>query len=59
MIAYYDHKKTGEIDFDDYMDLMIKKYSDRDPLDEIRRAFKLFDEDGRGNLKKIRIKNKI
>ena len=50
MIAYYDHKKTGEIDFEDYMDLMIKKYNERDPLEEIRRAFKLFDEDGRGNL---------
>lgn len=37
---------------------MSKKYSDRDPTEEILRAFKLFDEDNRGkisfkNLKKI------
>ena len=37
---------------------MSHKYTDRDPTEEILRAFKLFDEDGRGkisfkNLKKI------
>lgn len=37
---------------------MSHKYADRDPSEEILRAFKLFDEDGRGkislkNLKKI------
>lgn len=30
------------------MDLMINKYNDRDPSEEIQRAFRLFDEDGRG-----------
>lgn len=37
---------------------MTQKYSERDPTDEILRAFKLFDEEGKGrislrNLKKI------
>jgi centrin-3 len=38
--------------------LVTLKYSERDPTDEILRAFKLFDEEGKGrislrNLKKI------
>lgn len=48
MMKEYDVKLNGRIDFDDYMDLMVKKYSEREPTEEIERAFKLFDEDGRG-----------
>ena len=50
MMKEYDVKQQGRIEFDDYMDLMVKKYAERDPQEEILRAFKLFDEDGRGKI---------
>jgi Ca2+-binding EF-hand superfamily protein len=56
MIREYDTKQTGKIELDDYMDLMVKKYSERDPSEEILRAFRLFDEDGRGKISLFFIK---
>jgi hypothetical protein len=35
MIREYDSKQTGKIEFDDYFELMVKKYSERDPLEEV------------------------
>ena len=38
----YDIQDEGSIDYNDFLDLMTRKYAERDPLDEIRLAYKLF-----------------
>lgn len=58
LIKEFDSEDNGKIDFGDFCEIMAKKYSLRDPIEEINFAFKLFDEDERGkisfkNLKKI------
>lgn len=50
----YDQKQTGRIDFIDFSDILTRKISERDPLDEVKKAFRLFDDDGTG---KITLKN--
>jgi len=54
MIADVDKEGTGTIEFQDFLDLMTVKMSERDPLEEIRKAFRLFDDDESG---KISLKN--
>ncbi|KIO27903.1 hypothetical protein M407DRAFT_243195 [Tulasnella calospora MUT 4182] len=51
-----DHDKTGGglIEFDDFAKIMSERILARDPHDEIRRAFQLFDDDHTG---KISIRN--
>ena len=38
----YDPEESGKIEYSDFVDLMTRKYADRDPTDEIFRAFRLF-----------------
>mmetsp|Transcript_7473 Transcript_7473/g.6801 ORF Transcript_7473/g.6801 Transcript_7473/m.6801 type:complete len:168 (+) Transcript_7473:46-549(+) len=45
MIAEVDKEGTGTIEYQDFLDLMTVKMAERDPLEEIRKAFKLFDDD--------------
>ena len=54
MIAEVDREGTGTIEFQNFTDLMTVKIAERDPLEEIQRAFDLFDEDRTG---KISLKN--
>ena len=54
MIADVDREGTGTIEFHDFLELMTVKMAERDPLDEIRKAFKLFDDDDTG---KVSLKN--
>ncbi|CAE6422178.1 unnamed protein product [Rhizoctonia solani] len=51
-----DHDKTGHnlMEFDDFAKIMSERILARDPMDEIRRAFQLFDDDG---THKISIRN--
>ena len=54
----YDRDHTGRIDYDDFHDLMTHLITTRDPVDEMKSAFELFDLDGDGkitlrNLRKI------
>ncbi|KAH9980611.1 hypothetical protein BJV74DRAFT_856016 [Russula compacta] len=51
-----DHDKTGHglLEYDDFVKIMTERILARDPMDEIRRAFQLFDDDNTG---KISIRN--
>ena len=39
---------NGEIDFEEFLQMMSKKIKDTDTEEEIRDAFKIFDKDGNG-----------
>ncbi|CAD8155826.1 unnamed protein product (macronuclear) [Paramecium tetraurelia] len=50
LMKEYDRDETGRIEYSDYIELMTRKYCERDPQDEIFRAFKLFDDDNSGKI---------
>ena len=52
---YYD-KNSGieKVDFDEFVEIMTEKFSQRDPREEASMAFDLFDEEKKG---KINLKN--
>ncbi|KXN85002.1 Cell division control protein 31 [Leucoagaricus sp. SymC.cos] len=49
-----DHDKTGHghglMDYDDFYKIMSEKILARDPMEEIKRAFQLFDDDNTGKI---------
>merc|ERR1711879_659237 len=54
----FDRDETGFIGFQAFEEIMVQRYAAQDPMDEIRKAFELFDEDKSGkisfrNLKRI------
>uniref|UniRef100_A0A0G4IFG4 EF-hand domain-containing protein n=1 Tax=Chromera velia CCMP2878 TaxID=1169474 RepID=A0A0G4IFG4_9ALVE len=58
MIADIDKDGSGTIDFNEFLDMMTVKMSERDPREEILKAFRLFDDDETGritfkNLKRV------
>eukprot|EP00929_Paragymnodinium_shiwhaense_P078946 TRINITY_DN4097_c0_g1_i1.p1 TRINITY_DN4097_c0_g1~~TRINITY_DN4097_c0_g1_i1.p1 ORF type:complete len:218 (-),score=48.48 TRINITY_DN4097_c0_g1_i1:315-902(-) len=58
LMSRYDREETGYIGFEAFEDIMLHRYANQDPVDEIRKAFQLFDEDKSGkisfrNLKRI------
>lgn len=58
MIADIDLDGSGNIDFEEFVEMMTGKMGDRDSPEEIRRVFKLFDDDETGrisfrNLKRV------
>merc|ERR1719473_1469456 len=54
LVRDVDIDDTGKIDRSQFNQILTKKYSMRNPEDEIKKAFKLFDTDGSG---KISLKN--
>ncbi|KAI8910323.1 hypothetical protein EDD86DRAFT_225766 [Gorgonomyces haynaldii] len=46
----YDKNNAGLIEFDDFNKVMTERILDRDPIEEIRKAFQLFDDDGTGKI---------
>mmetsp|Transcript_6082 Transcript_6082/g.19186 ORF Transcript_6082/g.19186 Transcript_6082/m.19186 type:complete len:154 (+) Transcript_6082:212-673(+) len=54
MIHDIEPSNEGYIDFPLYSQLMAERYAERDPEEEIMKAFQLFDNDGSG---KISLKN--
>jgi len=50
MIADVDREGRGVIEFADFLDLMTVKMAERDPREEILKAFKLFDSENRGKI---------
>ncbi|GMG35933.1 unnamed protein product [Ambrosiozyma monospora] len=58
IINKYDVEDKKLISYNDFYDYVATKIIERDPLDEIKRAFSLFDDDGTGtislkNLKRV------
>ncbi|KAK2462853.1 hypothetical protein APHAL10511_005051 [Amanita phalloides] len=47
-----DHDKAGHglMDFEDFAKIMSERILSRDPMEEIRRAFQLFDDDNTGKI---------
>src|SRR5579871_2503900 len=54
MIADADKNGSGVIDFPEFLDMMTVKMAERDPREEMLKAFRLFDDDETG---KISFKN--
>ena len=46
MINDLDKNKSGNIDFEEFLDMMTARMSDRDTRDDINKVFRLFDEEG-------------
>jgi Ca2+-binding EF-hand superfamily protein len=58
MISDIDKDGTGDIDFDEFLDLMTVKLGDSDSEQDVRKVFDLFDDDKTGyitiqNLKRV------
>lgn len=46
----YDRESTGKITFDDFNEVMTDWMLDRDPQEEVFKAFRLFDDDDSGKI---------
>merc|ERR1719172_454781 len=58
MIGDIDKDGNGRIDFDEFLDMMTAKMSDKDTKEDIQKVFNLFDDDQTGqislrNLKRV------
>merc|ERR1712167_560045 len=58
MMAEADRNDSGVIEFPEFLDLMTQKMAERDPREEMLKAFRLFDDDETGkssfkNLKRV------
>ena len=54
LMREYDRDGAGQIEYPDFLEIMTTKIAERDPVEEILKAFKLFDEDNTG---RIRLRN--
>jgi centrin-1 len=54
MIADLDKNANKQLDFEEFLDLMTARMSDKDTREDINKVFRLFDEDNTGS---ISIKN--
>ena len=45
MISDLDKNKSGSIDFEEFLDMMTARMSDKDTREDISKVFRLFDDD--------------
>ena len=50
MITDLDKNKSGNIDFEEFLDMMTARMSDKDTREDIQKVFRLFDDDGTGSI---------
>ena len=50
MIADFDTDENGQIEFDEFLDMMTARISDRNTRDDLKRVFNLFDEERKGHI---------
>ena len=50
MITDLDKNKNNSIDFEEFLDMMTARMSDRDTREDINKVFRLFDDDGTGTV---------
>ena len=50
MITDLDKNKSGNIDFEEFLDMMTARMSDKDTREDIQKVFRLFDDDGTGRM---------
>ena len=50
MISDMDEDGSGEIEFDEFLDMMTARISDTNTKEDLERVFKLFDEDRNGEI---------
>ena len=50
MIKEVDIDNNGEIDFEEFCGLMVKKMKESEPEEELVEVFKIFDKDGNGKI---------
>mmetsp|Transcript_2501 Transcript_2501/g.2953 ORF Transcript_2501/g.2953 Transcript_2501/m.2953 type:complete len:117 (+) Transcript_2501:1-351(+) len=48
MISDLDKNRSGAIDFEEFLDMMTARMSDKDTREDIAKVFRLFDDDGTG-----------
>ena len=50
MISDLDKNKSGSIDFEEFLDMMTARMSDKDTREDIAKVFRLFDDDNSGSI---------
>jgi Ca2+-binding EF-hand superfamily protein len=50
MITDLDKKKSSNIDFEEFLDMMTARMSDKDTREDITKVSRLFDDDGTGKI---------
>merc|ERR1719262_184066 len=50
LMARYDREDSGYIGYEAFEEIMTVRYANQDPMEEIRKAFELFDEEKRGKI---------
>eukprot|EP00094_Tigriopus_californicus_P002301 TCALIF_02221-PA protein Name:"Similar to CETN2 Centrin-2 (Homo sapiens)" AED:0.26 eAED:0.28 QI:0/0/0/0.2/1/1/5/0/328 len=56
MVAEVDKDSSGRLSFDNFLNLMAAKMSEKDTKEEIMKAFKLFDDDDTGKISFVNLK---